>query len=182
MTSISLTKQTIFWSNETLRNALFVLAGVMLLATAAQISIPLLPVPVTLQSVTVLLIGIGFGPRYGVRVIAIYLLAGAIGLPIFSNFSGGLIKFFSPTGGYLMGFLPAAFLSGYLAQKGLTRSILGNFITCLLSISVIYLCGVSWLATQMGWQNAISVGLMPFIFIEPIKLLIMSLLLPLMWK
>src|SRR5690242_8292142 len=95
-----------------------VLGAALFLALASQISIPLQPVPLTFQSVTVLLIGMALGPRLGGYAIAMYFIAGCLGLPVFANFSFGPQVFLGASGGYLMGFLPAAVVSGYLAQRG----------------------------------------------------------------
>ena len=176
--------QSIFWpkENTATKQVFTILAGVFLLALASQLSIPLQPVPLTFQSATVILIGIACGARLGCYVIVSYLIAGACGLPVFADFSAGIPYFFGPTGGYLIGFLPAAALSGTLAQKGFARSILGSFIAACLGVCIIFLLGVSVLSIFVGWHKAITFGIMPFILSEPLKLIAVALIAPRFWK
>lgn len=157
-----------------------ILAGVVFLTLVSQLSIPLRPVPLTFQSTTVVLMGIIFGGRYSTWVLGIYLLAGAVGIPVFANFSGGPAIFYGPTVGYLIGFFPAVWISGYLAQKGFTAHILTRFLTALLATAVIFFFGLMVLAQSIGWHSAIAFGLMPFIVSEPSKLLALTLL-PTKW-
>ena len=168
--------------NSLIKKTALILAGALLLAIASQISIPLQPIPLTFQSVTVVLIGMAFGPRYGTYAIACYLFAGAMGLPVFADFTPGFIAFKGPTIGYILGFLPAAFLSGYLAQKGLAKSVIGSFIAATLGVSVIFFFGVTILSQFIGMEKAISLGLMLFIFTEPFKLLAAAFVIPRLWK
>lgn len=176
--------QSIFWpkDNSTIKSMLLILAGVFVLTVASQLSIPLEPVPLTFQSSTAVLIGMAFGARYGATVILTYLLVGAMGLPVFADFSGGLLKLFGTTGGYLAGFLPAAYLSGYLAEKGWAKSIFGSFFVACLGTCIIFSLGVSWLAMYIGWHNAIAFGFTPFVLSEAIKLVGVSILVPRIWK
>lgn len=174
----------VFWPKQgfLLKQATLILFGVALLAIASQLSIPLQPVPLTFQSVTVVLIGMAYGARGGASVITAYLIAGSCGLPIFADYSTGIEKLFGPTGGYLVGFLPAAWLSGYLAERGLGQKVFSSFIAALLGVSLIFLMGVSYLATFLGWDQAIALGLMPFILSEPVKLIVASFIIPHCWK
>jgi biotin transport system substrate-specific component len=177
--------QSIFWTKSEqsyTKKVLLILAGAFLLAFAAQLSIPLNPVPLTFESATVILIGMAYGPRYGAYVIATYLIAGAVGLPVFANFSSGMTRFLGPNGGYLLGFLPAACLSGYLAQRGFAKNVFTSFLAACLGASVIFFFGLTFLAKSFGWSNAIAFGLMPFILSEPIKLAIVALLTPTLWN
>jgi biotin transport system substrate-specific component len=172
--------QSIFWSNKDslARQALFILFGVLLLTIASQLSIPLLPVPLTFQSTAVVLIGMLYGARRGSLVMMIYLLAGACGLPVFAGLSAGLPEFFGPTAGYLCGFIPAAFLSGYLAQNGWGKNIFLCFIAASLGVGIIFALGIAWLSLSVGLQNAIAFGFLPFLVTEPIKLIVVSWLIP----
>lgn len=181
---ISLPLQSIFWSQDdhTIKRSLLMLVGVLVLAFSAQLSIPLTPVPLTFESATVILIGMAYGPRYGTYVVAAYLFAGATGLPVFADFSGGIIKFFGPTGGYLLGFLPAAWLSGYLAQHGFAKNSLTSFVAGCFGVSIIFASGVLYLAHLIGWEKAIAFGLMPFIASEIIKLVAVSFFIPKLWQ
>jgi biotin transport system substrate-specific component len=176
--------RSIFWPKKAfLLNRLFItLGGVLLLAFASQLSIPLEPVPLTFQSITVVFIGMAFGKRYGLAIVSTYLALGLLGLPIFADFSGGIVKAFGPTGGYLAGFIPAVWISGYFAEKGASRSIILSFIVASLGTASIFLLGISWLSTFVGWQKAIALGLMPFLLTEMVKLLVLSIVTPRLWK
>lgn len=182
--SLTAPLQSVFWQkNEVLsKKGWLLLAGVIVLTLSAQLRIPFQPVPLTFQSATVVLIGMAYGARYATYTIAAYLIAGACGLPVFADFSGGLVRFFGPTGGYLIGFLPAAFMSGYLAEKGWARNSIASFIAACLGESIIYLFGIAVLSRFIGWQNAFFVGAVPFILPEIIKLIAISLLTPRLWK
>jgi len=176
--------QSIFWpkKNSRLKQVLLVLSGVLLLAFASQLSIPLRPIPLTFQSVTVVLIGMAYGARYGTYVVAAYLLAGILGIPVFADYSDGIAKLYGPTAGYLIGFLPAVLLSGYLAQKGWAKTIAGSFAAACLGVGVIFFCGVTVLAQFIGLHNAIAFGVMPFVVAEPIKLIAAACIIPRFWK
>lgn len=176
--------QSIFWPKENtfFKQSLLVLAGVVLLAFASQLSIPLRPVPLTFQSATVVLIGMAYGARYSTYVVAAYLIAGILGIPVFADFSAGFNYIYGPTSGYLIGFLPAAWLSGFLAQKGWAKTVWQSFLATCLGVSVIFICGVSVLSLYIGFQKAIMYGVMPFIVTEPIKLFAASCLIPRFWK
>lgn len=182
--SLNSPMQSIFWPKENtiLKQSLLILTGVIVLAIASQLSIPLNPIPLTFQSATVVLIGMAYGPRNGSYVIMAYLFAGLCGIPVFADFSAGLPKLFGPSMGYLFGFLPAAFLSGYLAQKGWARSVISSLVAAILGVSVIFFFGIIALAKFIGWEDAITFGLMPFIISEPIKLIAVSLVIPRLWK
>ena len=151
------------------REFLMVVSAALFLAIASQISIPLQPVPLTFQSITVLLIGMGLGARLGGSAVALYLIAGSLGLPVFANFSAGLAPFMGPTGGYLIGFLPAAIISGYLTQQH--HKILG----ALLGTAIIFGLGFVYLSHMAGSTQAWLLGVKPFLISEPIKLLILCL-------
>lgn len=177
-----LTNQFSATDQSLLKQCLVILAGVVVLAIASQIAIPLQPVPLTFQSATVVLIGMAYGSRNGSLVILSYLIAGLCGLPVFAEFSAGPTPFMGPTVGYLIGFLPAAFVSGYLAERGFGRHLLTSFITALIGVSIIFFCGLSALSSFIGWNHAIQVGLMPFIASEPVKLLAVAFIIPRLWK
>lgn len=166
MTTESVTlSQRISWPKE----LSVVIGAALFLALASQISIPLQPVPLTFQSVTVLLIGMALGPRLGGYAIALYLVAGSLGLPVFANFYSGVGAFVGPAGGYLIGFLPAAILSGYLAQKKWTIT------AALLGTVVIFGSGYLYLSQLIGFSQAWLLGVKPFLISEPIKLMILCL-------
>jgi biotin transport system substrate-specific component len=182
--STNLPIRSIFWPKEAffLNRLLITLGGVLLLAFASQLSIPLEPVPLTFQSITVVFIGMAFGKRYGLAIVSTYLALGLLGLPIFADFSGGIIKAFGPTGGYLAGFIPAVWIGGYFAEKGASRNAILSFLAAGLGIISIFALGIAWLSTFIGWSQAMKLGLMPFLFTETIKLLALSIVIPRLWK
>ncbi|MBX3709184.1 MAG: biotin transporter BioY [Gammaproteobacteria bacterium] len=177
MQSIFLKKE-----NTTIKHILNILSGIIILSIASQLSIPLKPIPLTFQSATVILIGMAYGARNGSYVIIAYLLSGLCGLPVFANFSAGFSTLFDPSAGYLLGFLPAAFVSGYLSQKGWAKNIATSFIAACLGVSIIFSFGIIVLSQFIGWKNAVTSGLVPFVLSEPIKLLAVSCLIPRLWK
>lgn len=162
--------------------AILVFVGSLLIAAAAQITIPIEPVPVTLQSFAVLFIGMIYGSRLGLYTVLLYLFEGAIGIPIYANFHGGIYWLLSPTGGYLLGFAPAAWLSGYLIETGWGKNIVGILIAGILALAVIYACGLAMLSAYVGWSNAINLGLKPFLVFALIKLAILAITVPRFWK
>jgi biotin transport system substrate-specific component len=179
-----LTMDRFFWPRDStlIKHTLLILSGVLLLAGASQLSIPLYPVPLTFQSATVVLIGMTYGPRKGCYVVLTYLLAGVCGLPVFADFSSGIPVLYSPSLGYLLGFVPAVLLSGFLAQRGWGKNVISSFAAAFLGVSVIFLFGVTALSQFIGWDNAIALGLVPFIISESIKLIAVSCIVPRFWK
>ena len=149
---------------------------------AANVSIPFEPIPFTFETTVVVLIGMVYGARNAAYVISTYYIAGILGLPVFANFGFGFHTFFGPTGGYLLGFLPAAFVSGYLAQRGWAKSILTSFVAAAIGICIIFLAGITTLSQIIGWHQAVMVGIMPFIISEPVKLVVAAVLAPRLWK
>tara|TARA_Y200000002_G_scaffold137488_1_gene113320 strand:- start:602 stop:1153 length:552 start_codon:yes stop_codon:yes gene_type:complete len=151
--------------------------GTILLAVSAKIKIPFYPVPMTMQTFVVIVLGISFGYKIGVATVGLYLIEGILGLPVFSNSPEqgvGLIYFTGPTMGYLIGFLFATFLSGYL---NLNKNIFIIFIKLILSVSVIYILGLFWLGNLIGWEKPIfEIGAKPFLLAEVFKILILTLL------
>ena len=156
---------------------LIVVLGTILLTISAKIKIPFYPVPMTMQTFVVLLVGMTFGYKIGLSIVLLYLLEGIIGLPVFSNSPEkgvGLLYFTGPTMGYLLGFILATFLSGYL---NLNTNYFDVFIKLIFSVSVIYLFGVLWLGYLIGWDKPIlEIGVMPFLLAELFKILILTLL------
>ena len=156
---------------------LIVVLGTILLTLSAKIKIPFYPVPMTMQTFVVLLVGMTFGYKIGLSIVLLYLLEGIIGLPVFSNSPEkgvGLLYFTGPTMGYLIGFILATFLSGYL---NLNTNYFDVFFKLIFSVSVIYLFGVLWLGYLIGWDKPIlEIGVMPFLLAELFKILILTLL------
>ncbi|MBA3661775.1 MAG: biotin transporter BioY [Gammaproteobacteria bacterium] len=175
---------SILWSknNNILKETFLVFSGVILLAIASQLSIPFTPVPLTFQSATVVLIGMILGAKRGSYVLGVYLTAGLLGLPVFAEFAQGPIVFMGPTGGYLLGFLPAAMLSGYLAEKGFGQSMFKSFVAALCGVTVILTFGYLHLALLIGFENAFKWGVQPFLLPEAVKLFFASLLIPRFWR
>ena len=162
--------------------AFLVVVGSLLLAVSAQFKIPLYPVPVTGQTLLVLLIGMAYGPRLGAATVAVYLLQGALGFPVFAGGAFGLATLFGMTGGYLFGFLAAAFAMGWLAERGMGRTVMSTVLAMLAGNIVIYLCGVPWLAAFIGADKALTAGLLPFLYGDAVKLLVAAGLMPITWR
>ena len=160
-----------------LRNFLIVIIGSLLLTISAKIKIPFYPVPMTMQTFVVLMLGISLGPKLGVATVVLYLIEGIVGIPVFSNSPEkgvGLIYFTGPTMGYLIGFIFASFLCGHFKMN--TNLVL-VFIRLIISVSVIYLLGILWLGSLIGWDKPIfSLGVKPFILAEFFKILLLTLI------
>ena len=160
-----------------LRNFLIIIIGSLLLTISAKIKIPFYPVPMTMQTFVVLMLGISLGPKLGVAAVVLYLLEGIVGIPVFSNSPEkgvGLIYFTGPTMGYLIGFIFACFLCGHFKMN--TNLVL-VFTRLIISVSVIYLLGILWLGSLIGWDKPIfSLGVKPFILAEFFKILLLTLI------
>lgn len=172
------------------RDAALVAGGVLLTAGAAQISIPLgfTPVPVTGQTLAVLLIGATLGAKRAVLSQALYWMLGAAGLPFFAAGDGGWAAATGSTFGYFVGFVLAAALVGRLAERGQDRSLLTSFTAMLAGTAIIYVTGVSWLAWHLSvpfydgnGTDAFTYGLAPFIVGDMIKLVVAASLTPAVW-
>ena len=164
-------------NSKILKYILVIFLGSILLTISSKIKIPFYPVPMTMQTFVVLFLGMSFGYKIGLATVSLYLLEGIIGLPVFSNSPEkgvGLIYFTGPTMGYLIGFLIAAFLAGYFKFE---RNLLSNFIKLLISVSTIYILGVFWLGSLIGWDKPIiQLGVTPFLLAELFKIIILTLL------
>ena len=167
-----------------LYDAALVVAGSLFIALSAQLAIPLpfSPVPVTGQTLAVLLTGMLLGSRRGGLSLLTYLVEGGLGLPVFAGGTAGLARLTGPTGGYLVGFLAAAFLVGMLAERGWDRRAGTTFLAMLLGNVVIYALGLLWLTHFVGSERVLALGLLPFIPGDLWKLLFATLLLPWGWK
>ena len=164
-------------NSRILKYILVIFLGSILLTISSKIKIPFYPVPMTMQTFVVLFLGMSFGYRVGLATVSLYLVEGIIGLPVFSNSPEkgvGFVYFTGPTMGYLIGFLFATFLAGYFNFKG---NILNNFIKLLISVSTIYILGVFWLGSLIGWDKPImQLGVTPFLLAELFKIAILALL------
>jgi len=175
-----------------LKYILIVFLGSILLAISSKIKIPFYPVPMTMQTFVVLFLGISFGYKIGLATVSLYLIEGIVGLPVFSNSPEkgvGIIYFTGPTMGYLIGFLPAVFLTGYLKLDDWTKKenrnvefFFINLLKLLISVSVIYLLGLLWLSNLIGFEKAILFGFKPFWIAELFKILLLAFLTPLVLK
>ena len=149
------------------------LLGSILLAISSKVKIPFYPVPMTMQTLVVIVIGIAFGWKLGLATISLYLFEGILGMPVFSGTPEkgvGLIYFTGPTMGYLIGFLIAVFLAGKFVYN---NNLIQNFLKILLATSFIYLLGVIWLGSLIGWDKPIfKLGVQPFLLAELFKILI----------
>ena len=164
-------------NSRILKYILVIFLGSILLTISSKIKIPFYPVPMTMQTFVVLFLGMSFGYRVGLATVSLYLVEGIIGLPVFSNSPEkgvGFVYFTGPTMGYLIGFLFATFLAGYFNFK---ENILNNFIKLLVSVSTIYILGVFWLGSLIGWDKPIiQLGVTPFLLAELFKISILTLL------
>jgi len=142
-----------------------------LMTAGAYISIPMGPVPIVLQNMFVFLAGLLLGSRWGLASVGVYLLAGACGLPVFAGGMGGIGRIVGPTGGYLIGYLPAVFIVGYISGKGAARISI-DIIAMICGTIVLYACGVTWLKTLTGmpWSKALAVGMFPFLIGDALKI------------
>ena len=143
--------------------------GSFLLAISSKVQIPLTPVPVTLQTLVLLVMSMFLGWRGAVGATSLYLFQGAIGLPVFAH-GGGFVILFGPTGGYLFGFLIASLVVGYLAEKGWDKSVVLTFTSMTIGTLVIYLFGVIWLSYLKDLNTALIFGLLPFITPDILKI------------
>src|SRR4051812_8630064 len=154
-----------------LRAIVLVFAGTALLALSAKIKLPLPYVPMTLQTLVVLLIGAAYGWRLGVTTVIAYLAEGAIGLPVFAGPVGGLAPLVGPTAGYLYGFVLAALATGWLSQRGWDRSVVWLFVAMAIGHILILGTGFAWLAfgMKLGVDKAWLVGIVPFMAASLVK-------------
>jgi biotin transport system substrate-specific component len=168
-------------SRGVLRDAALVIAATGLLAISAKVQVPFYPVPMTLQTLAVLVIGAAFGWRLGAIAVAAYLFEGALGLPVFAGKTAGLGYMMGPTGGYLVGFLVAAAAIGFLAERGLTKGVLLTLMTMAIGHAVIFLFGYLWLAGLIGAEKAWMAGVAPFYLATVVKTALGAALLPAAW-
>ena len=155
--------------------------GSFLLAVSSKVQIPLTPVPVTLQTLVLLVMSMFLGWRGAVGATSLYLFQGAIGLPVFAH-GGGFIILFGPTGGYLFGFLIASLVVGYLAEKGWDKSVVLTFTSMTIGTLIIYLFGVIWLSYLKDLNTALVFGLLPFITPDILKICLGTCLVSAGWE
>lgn len=163
------------------RITVLALAGTALLAISAQISVPMWPVPMTMQTFAVVLIGAAYGWRLGGATVALYLAEGAMGLPVFAN-AGSVASLVGPTAGYLFAFVAAAAAVGALVEKGWGRSLFKTTLAMTLGTAMIFAGGVAWLSTFTGVEKALVVGMYPFLVGGAVKIALAVAVLPMAWK
>ena len=161
--------------------ALLGLAGTVLLAISAKVQIPFWPVPMTMQTFVVLVLGIVYGSRLGLITGILYLAEGAVGLPVFAK-GAGLAYLLGPTGGYLVGFALAMYVVGLLAERQLARTYIQVILVMLVGEAIIFVLGVGWLASIIGIEKAIMGGLVPFLQAELFKIALATVTVPLVYK
>lgn len=167
-------EKSLFWDKIKSNQLFFVLSGVFLLFLTTQISIPLEPVPITLQTVGVMLIGLTFERKAAIQSVLAYLGLGALGAPVFANFKAGYLAFLSPTGGYLLGFLAAVFVMTTVRQYFKKENFWSDTLICLLGTATIFVFGLSWLCHFMSVSKAIQSGFVPFIIPGLIKIILLT--------
>ena len=162
-------------NSKILKYILVIFLGSILLTISSKIKIPFYPVPMTMQTFVVLFLGMSFGYKIGLATVGLYLLEGIIGLPVFSNSPEkgvGLVYFTGPTMGYLIGFLVAVFFSGVFHYD---KNIINNFIKLTFATSFIYILGIVWLGTLIGWEKPVfKLGVQPFLLAELFKILLIT--------
>lgn len=154
------------------RDILLVLTGSIVVALLAQVEIPFWPVPFTGQTLGVLGVAALLGRKRGTMSLLSYLAGGSLGLPVFAGGAAGLSVLLGPTAGYLVGFVAAAWVVGALADKGKTATWSGALAVMSLGTLVVFACGIPWLATIVGWQSALTLGFVPFLLNDVIKILL----------
>jgi len=183
MTTLSQTYPTLIgglWpaqANQALRWIVLMVLGTLFLAISAHIEVPLYPVPITMQTFAVLVLGMAYGARLGAATLALYLVEGVSGLPVFAT--GGAL---GPTFGYIVGFILAAGAVGWLAERSWDRNFATTALAMLLGNVLIYVPGLFVLAGYVGMEKVLEFGLVPFLLGDALKLLLAAILLPLAWK
>ena len=164
-------------TSKVIKYAFIALIGSIILAISSKIKIPFYPVPMTMQTLVVIIIGLAFGWKLGLATVSLYLLEGILGLPVFSGTPEkgiGFLYFIGPTMGYLVGFLVAVFFAG---KFNYNKNLISNFLKLSFATSFIYLLGMGWLGTLIGWDKPIfELGAQPFLLAELFKILIATLI------
>jgi biotin transport system substrate-specific component len=158
-------------TSQNLRMTVYASLFAALISVGAYLSIPIGPVPIVLQNLFVLLSGLLLGNRWGFATVSVYLLAGAVGLPVFAGGLGGIGRILGPTGGYLIGYLPAVWIVGIISKKWGPRAVF-DVIAMVLGSIIIYACGVAWLKniTGMTMMKTLAIGVFPFLLGDALKI------------
>ena len=172
-------------SHALARKLALAFAASLLLTLSAKISVPFFPVPMTMQTFVVVGIGLAMGPVWGVTAVAMYLAQGALGLPVFAGTPEkgiGLAYMAGPTGGYLAGYLLAAFVTGKLAERGWDRTVVTAFLAALAGAVALYVPGMLWLGQVVGWDKPVLAwGLWPFVYGDLLKTALAAGVFPVVW-
>lgn len=172
--------------NKVLRNVALAVVGSLALWVSAKIQVPFYPVPMTMQTFMVLVIGMAFGWRLGAATVLLYLAEGALGLPVFANSPErgiGLAYMMGPTGGYLLGFVVSAAVVGFLGQKGWDRNVVTTLFAMTIGTAIIFGFGLLWLGSVIGWDKPIlQLGMYPFLPGAVFKIVLAAAVLPMAWR
>lgn len=168
--------------NEFLKSIFLVLSGIIFLSIMSQLIIPLYftPVPISLGSFGVILIALLYGRKLGTATVLSYVVAGSLGAPVFAGFKTGSL--FSPTGGYILGYIAAALILGFLSDKGIAKSYVKTFLSLLLASAAILVLGALVLILFVPSKNVFMIGVLPFIPGDMLKIVAATLLFPRLWK
>lgn len=182
----TLAEQVFSQNRSFARNAMLAIGGSLLLWASAKLQVPFYPVPMTMQTFVVLMIGTAYGWRLGAVTVALYLAEGALGLPVFAGTPEkgiGLAYMVGPTGGYLVGYVVAAAACGWLASLGWGRKVSTTIFSMLVGNAMIYAFGLAWLGAVVGWDKPVLAwGLTPFLLGDLLKLVLAAAILPMAWK
>lgn len=168
-----------------IRMIVLAVAGTLLLTLSAKIKVPFYPVPMTMQTLVVLALGAAYGARLGAATVVLYLVEGALGLPVFADTPErgiGLAYMMGPTGGFLLGFVAGAWIAGVIAESGFGRSIVGMFAAMTIGHVAIFVCGFAWLSTLIGTGPAWAGGVAPFFAATLLKTALGTALVPAVWN
>ena len=172
----------LFPGTRFVQSALLVIGGSLALALSAKIQVPFWPVPITMQSMVALLIGMAFGSRLGALTILAYLAEGVAGLPVFAGMAAGPAYLAGPTGGYLLGFLLGGAFAGWAAERGWGRDLSRTLPVMLLGHVLIFAPGLVWLAALLGWDKALAFGIAPFMLATLLKSALGAAIVSALWK
>jgi biotin transport system substrate-specific component len=171
--------------NSWTQKLVLILIGTLLITLSAKIQVPFYPVPMTMQTFVILMIGMTFGWKMGGLTVCFYMIEGALGLPVFAGTPDkglGIAYMSGPTGGYLVGFVVATCTVGYLGERGLNRNFLTTFVSISVGTVLILLCGYTWLSSLIGFEKAFIYGVLPFMWSELFKIALATAVLPVCWR
>ena len=170
------------FASKTIGFVLLALLGSAIMAVAAKVTVPFFPVPMTLQTLAIFGIAAAYGRNLAVATMVLYLAEGLIGLPVFAGAVAGPAYMMGPTGGYLAGFVIAAMIVGWAADKGWSRNALKMALAMLIADAVVFGMGFAWLASHIGADKAFAFGVVPFVLGDVVKILLASALVAALWK